>query len=203
MRHFVITIGREYGSGGCEIAKRLSKLLDVEYYNNYFIDAAAIKLGVTSATIAKLDENPDKKYIKDFESPNTKGTPSKINAKDVYDLHKKYIKELAENESCIIVGRCADYILRDRDDVMSVFIYSPYEYRIRHIIERENCTAQEASEKIAYINRCRHNYHKLITGSVRGDRKLRNILIDSSFLGIEETADMLYEIIKKKFSWFS
>ena len=83
---------------------------------------------------------------------------------------------------------------------MNIFIYSPYEYRIRHIIERENCTAQEASEKIAHINRCRHNYHKLITGSVRGDRKLRHILIDSSFLGIEETANMLYEIIKKKFS---
>lgn len=200
MKHFVITIGREYGSGGCEIARRLSKLLNVEYYDKYFVDGVAIKKGVTSSAIALLDENIEKKTIKDFDTHGLDGTPPKVSAKEVFAIQKSYIKELAEKESCIIVGRCGDYVLRDRDDVFNLFIYSPYEYRIRHIIERENCTAQEASEKIARINRRRHNFYKYVTGSVRGDRQLRNMLIDSSFLGIEETANLIADIVKKKFS---
>lgn len=201
MKHFVITIGREYGSGGCEIAQKLSKLLGVEYYDSeYFVDAVAIKKGVTSKAIAQLDENIDKKTIKAFDSPNETGTPTKITAKEVFDLQKEFIKNLAESESCIIVGRCGGYILRHRDDVFNIYIYSPYEHRIRHIIERENCTAQQASEKINDINKKRHNFYKYVTGSSRGDRQLRHIIIDSSFLGIDETVKMIAEIVKTKFN---
>lgn len=108
---------------------------------------------------------------------------------------------MAEKSSCIIIGRSGNYILQDRDDVLNVFIYAPLETRVRSVMEQEKVNQKKAEEIISYNDEQNHSRHKYITGTYRGDRKGRHLLIDSSVLGWEKTAQyllMMVEMLEEK-----
>jgi cytidylate kinase len=103
-------------------------------------------------------------------------------------VQKKIIQKLADKESCVVIGRSADYILKDRDDVLRVFVYSPEDVRVKNVMESHNLPEKDARLLISEKDKRYHKRHLALSGSSRGDRHNRDLLIDSSLLGVKRTA---------------
>lgn len=196
MKHMVITIGCEYGSGGPEIGKVIAEALGIEYYDRDLVDKVVEKTGVERALVEKADEGKTVKYLFD-----TKFGPRYANLADTVIYNQfEVIKNLAEKTSCVLIGRCSDYILRERKDCLNVFIYAPKDNRINTIMEKNNISEKEATEMVEYYDELHHSRYKYMTGTYRGDRHNRHMMIDSSLLGWEDTARYILQLIELRFS---
>ena len=191
-KHIVISVGCEYASGGTQVGKLLSEKLGIEYFDREFIDQIIERVGVSQHVLNLADAG------KGLSSTNPGGWSLKyadLTDRLVY-IQKEVVKKLAARTSCVIIGRCADYILKDRSDVLNVFIYAPMEARIRNVRQAVGCTREEAEKLIEENDRMYHARYKQITGTYRGDRHNRDILIDAELLGVERTADYLESLVK-------
>ena len=199
MKHQVITIGCEYGAKGNAIGKRVAELLGLKFYDRDLVDSIIDEVGVPRDIMEKVEAGVviAGKGAKGEE----RGNFSKY--ADLTDraihVQKQIIRKLAEKDSCVIIGRSADYILHDRDDVLRIFIYSPNEKRIKNVMESHNLSEADAKLLITEKDKRYHMRHKTLTGSNRGDRHNRDMLIDSSLLGVEGTAEYIVELAKKVF----
>lgn len=192
----VITIGCEYGSGGPEIGRQIAEELGIEYYDRDLVDKVVEQIGVDRELVEKADEGSNVKY--EFE---TKLGPRFANLTNrVIYTQFEVIKKMAENESCVIIGRCSDYILKDRDDCLNIFIYAPDDVRIKTIMEKEKVSKKVALELMKKNDEMLHERYMAITGSNRGDRKNRDILINSNVLGWDMTVKYLLQLIELRFS---
>ena len=196
MKHMVITIGCEYGSGGPEIGKAIADYLGIEYYDRDLVDKVVEQIGVDRELVEKADTENNVKY--EFD---TKFGPRYANLTNrvIYNQFE-VIQKFAEKSSCVIIGRCSDYILRDRKDCLNIFIYAPEKVRIQSIMEKNNVSEKEAEEMMKYNDEMLHTRYKYMTGTYRGDRKNRHMMIDSSVLGWEKTAKYILQLIELKFS---
>ena len=198
MEKFVVTIGREFGSSGKEIGRELAWQLGVECYDRSMVEKAAEEAGIPQEEVAMADETVS-------SSANRMFTASGISlgmimqADTAIAAQNRVIRQLAEKSSCVIIGRCADYVLLDYENCFNIFIYAPYEVRRRRIMDLYGFSAKQAERSVKRIDRQRHNYYKYVTGSNRGDRHGKQLMIDSSMLGQQGTADLLYEIVCKRF----
>jgi cytidylate kinase len=113
-------------------------------------------------------------------------------------IQTQVVKKLAERSSCVIIGRCADYILRDRDDCLNIFIYAPEEVRIQNVMEVKGCSEEDARKLMQANDDMNHARYKQMTGTYRGDRHNRHLLIDCSYLGVEGTAKFIENLIELK-----
>lgn len=182
----IITIAREHGSSGKQIGKVVAERLGIPFYYKEMTALAAQESGL------------DKEFISDInaDSPNilrelylsTNVVTQAIVAQD------KIIKKIADNGSCVIVGRAADYVLRDYDDVVRVFIYAPSDYREKRIMEVYGDSAEEARKNIHHSDKARASYYKNISGLNWGDAHNYDLLINSS-VGIEKCADIICNFI--------
>ncbi len=199
MKHQVITIGCEYGAKGNAIGKRVAALLGIKFYDRELVDSIIDEVGVPRDIMEKVEAGVviAGKGAKGEE----RGNFSKY--ADLTDraihVQKQIIRKLAQKDSCVIIGRSADYILNDRDDVLRIFIYSPDEKRIKNVMESHNLSEADAKLLITEKDKRYHMRHKTLTGSNRGDRHNRDMLIDSSLLGIEGTAEYIVDLAKKCF----
>lgn len=199
MKHQVITIGCEYGAKGNAIGKRVAELLGIKFYDRDLVDSIIDEVGVPRDIMEKVEAGVviAGKGAKGEE----RGNFSKY--ADLTDraihVQKQIIRKLAEKDSCVIIGRSADYILHDRDEVLRIFIYSPNEKRIKNVMESHNLSEADAKLLITEKDKRYHMRHKTLTGSNRGDRHNRDMLIDSSLLGVEGTAEYIVELAKKVF----
>lgn len=195
MKHIVITVGCEYGSGGPEIGKAIAESFGIEYYDRALVDKVVEKIGVEHDLIEKIDEGSSVNY-----SIDTKFGPRYANLtnKVIYNQFE-VIQRLAAQSSCVIIGRCSDYILKDRTDCLNIFIYAPKENRIKTIMEQNNVSEKEAAEMVKYYDELHHSRYKYITGTFRGDRHNRHIMIDSSMLGWDKTVKYLTQLIELRF----
>lgn len=190
--HLIITIGCEYGAGGPQIGKMLSEKLGIEYYDRDLVDKVVDQLGVERGLVEEADKKKSVTYS--FE---TSLGPRYANLTNrVIYTQSEVIHKMAEKSSCVIIGRSANYILRDRDDVLNIFIYAPKEVRVKSIMEQEHVKEDKAEEIIRYNDEMNHSRHKYITGTYRGDREGRHILIDSSMLGWDGTARYLLVLLE-------
>lgn len=190
--HMIITIGCEYGAGGPQIGKMLAEKLGIEYYDRDLVDSVVEKLGVDRGLVEEADKKKSVQYS--FE---TSLGPMYANLTNrVIYTQSEVIHKMAEKSSCVIIGRSANYLLRDRDDVLNLFIYAPKEVRVQSVMEQKHLTKEEAEKQIDYNDDMNHARHKYITGTYRGDRTARNLLIDSSMLGWEKTAKYLIVLIE-------
>ena len=207
MDNFVITIARQYGSGGRTIGEELAKKLGISYYDKDIIRMASEESGIHEQLFGRADENVSTKqrffaksgiYKGELIPPQSKDFTSDEN---LFNYQAKIIRQLAETESCVIIGRSADYILKDSDKInlLRAFIYAPDDVRIHNIMESHNLTEKDAGILLLEKDKRYHKRHLALTGSNRGDRHNRNILIDSSYLGIEGTADYIEELVRRKF----
>ncbi|MDY4077268.1 MAG: cytidylate kinase-like family protein [Clostridium sp.] len=196
MKHMVITIGCEYGSGGPEIGKAIADYLGIEYYDRDLVDKVVEQIGVDRELVEKADTENNVKY--EFD---TKFGPRYANLTNrvIYNQFE-VIQKFAEKSSCVIIGRCSDYILKDRKDCLNIFIYAPEKVRIQSIMEKNNVSEKEAEEMMKYNDEMLHTRYKYMTGTYRGDRKNRHMMIDSSVLGWEKTAKYILQLIELKFS---
>lgn len=196
MKHFVVNIGCEYGSGGPDIGKMIAESLEIEYYDRDLVDKVVEKLGVDRKLVEQADSGDDRvKY--EFD---TKLGPRYANLTNrVIYTQFEVIQKFAEKSSCVIIGRCSNYILKDRDDCLNIFIYAPEEVRIKHIMEQKGISKKKAKELVRYNDNMLHSRYEYMTGTHRGDRHMRHMMIDSSVLGLERTAKYIMQLIDLKF----
>ncbi|MFV0617275.1 MAG: AAA family ATPase [Megasphaera sp.] len=194
MKHFVITVGCEFGSGGPEIGKMLAKSLGIEYYDRDLVDKVVEKIGVEK----HLVEEADNKNFVPYGIETSLGTRYANLSNKVIYTQFDVIRKMAKS-SCVIIGRCSDYILKGQDDVVNVFVYAPTEVRIKTIMEKMNLSERHAAEVIRDYDNALHRRYKYITGTYRGDRHNRHLLVDSSVLGWEKTAKFIKSFVEMRF----
>ena len=195
-RHFVITVGCEYGSGGPQIAKMNADRLGIEYYNRDLVDKVVAQIGVDKGLVEEADTKIGVRYAFD----TSYGVRYANLSNRVIDAQFQAINDFANRSSCVIVGRSSDYILRNRDDVLNVFIYAPQEDEIAAVMKEKGIkNMRKAKEEWESVDKAQHARHEYITGKKRGDRHTRDMLINSSILGWDETADMIIDMIDRKF----
>ena len=194
MKHFVITVGGEFGSGGPEIGKMLAKSLGIEYYDRDLVDKVVEKIGVEK----HLVEEADNKNFVPYGIETSLGTRYANLSNKVIYTQFDVIRKMAKT-SCVIIGRCSDYILKGQENVVNVFIYAPTEVRIKTIMEKMNLSERHAAEVIRDYDNALHRRYKYITGTYRGDRHNRHLLVDSSVLGWEKTAKFIKSFVEMRF----
>lgn len=197
MSNFVITIGCEYGAKGNAIGRKIAKDLGIRYYNRDVVDAIIEEVGIPKDIMEKVEAGLTiaGKGVEGQE----RGSFSKYADLTERAIHvqKQIIRKLAEKESCVIIGRSADYILKNQENILKIFIYSPDEVRIKTVMQSHNLSESDAKLLISEKDKRYHKRHMAFTGSNRGDRHNRNMLIDSSLLGVDGTAEYI-EILAKK-----
>lgn len=183
-KKFVITIARGYGSGGRTIGQMLSKRLGVEFYDKDLIKLASEESGINEALFGQSDEKTKsvfgKKYTGEIIPPNKRDYTSEEN---LFNFQAKVIKRLAEEKSCIIVGRCADFVLRGFPNLVRVFVYADEESCIKNVAEVKGIfDRKEAQRKIASIDKERAAYYKSHTGNDWEDVRNYDLCLNSSNL---------------------
>lgn len=206
---YIITIGREYGSGGLEIGQKLAEMLGIKCYDKELIGIVAEKRGYKKEILEKTDEKKGSALIEPsigfFSSKPSKNLPAfgafgKTMNDKVFLAESAVIKSLAEQESCVIIGRCADVLLKDREDVLSVFIQAPKEARIQRLSERLHFSKDEAEKEMRRVDKVRASYYQFYTDNKWGDRKNFDLVINSAFFGIDNTVKFIKEAAENKFS---
>lgn len=191
-KHIVITIAREYGSGGRYVGKLVAEKLGIKLYDKEFINKIAQKTGLSKEYISKNEQkiNVAKNLVGSYYTG--------LDGKDELFVEEvKLIKELAENDSCVIVGRCADYALKDNPNVLKVFIYSNMENKVKRAVEHYGIAEKNAEKEIRNINKLRENHYKHYTGGEWKDPENYDICINSDALGIENSVNMICSLIEK------
>lgn len=200
-KKYVITIARQFGSMGRPIAMKLSEILGVEFYDRDIVDQAAKKLNLP---VSIIDENEEsaKEVSKNtyFRMQFPLGRQKSTEVQDkIFEAQKNIINFLAEKESCIIVGRCGDFILSEMENTMHIYIYAPYKERLKHCTNELGLSAEEGRRMIKKVDEAREAYHLQYAGFKPDDYKHKNLMIDSGFLGVDGTAEYLAALIKRKF----
>lgn len=196
--NLVITIGRQFGSGGKAVADALGEKLGFPVYDNELITKAAQDSGFSAELFVQSDEK--KRFFSlsaIFASSYSSDTEDYMSDKGLFKIQCETIRRIAEQGPAIIVGRCSDYVLRDRGNTLDVFLTSPVENRIRRVAKRQGITAEEAKEIVERKDRGREEYYNYYTFGNWGMASNYDLCMDSSILGIEGTADMIIEFARK------
>lgn len=195
MSNRIITISREFGSGGHSIGKLVAQKLGISFYDKELVEKVAEKSGYSSDFIEEQGEYAPTTssflFNLAFSSNWSKMSDGLSPADQLYLLQNNIIRELAEKERCVIVGRCSNYILRERNDVLNVFIYAPAEARIKRIIERYGDTKEKPEVRLKKKDDKRKIYYKHYTGESWGIASNYDISLDSSKLGEEMCAEII------------
>ena len=195
MKHFVVTVGCEYASGGIEIGKMIAKSLGVEYYDRDLIDKVVEQIGFDRELVEKADSGENVKY--EFDT-NFGPRYANLTNRVIYEQFE-VINKFAEKSSCVIIGRCSNYILKDRKDCLNVFIYAPFEKRVEYVMEKKGVSYDEAAELVKYNDRMLSSRYNYMTNGDMRDCSMRDMMIDSSVLGLEKTAKYILQMIDLRF----
>ncbi len=199
----IVTIGRQFGSGGRIIGKKIAEALSISYYDKELISIAAQESGLCKEVFEKADEKATDKLAHAFTmgfSYMGMYTPYAdiLSNEGLFKLQSDAIRKLADRESCVMVGRCADYILRDNPNCISFFIHDKMENRIQRVVERQNITIEEAQDLIIKTDKSRAAYYDYFTNKTWGMSSTYNFSIDASVLGMDETVEFMKQFIERK-----
>ncbi|MBR1845284.1 MAG: cytidylate kinase-like family protein [Oscillospiraceae bacterium] len=198
MEKYVITISRQFGSLGRTIAQNMSLELGIEYYDRDIVEATARRMGLPTSEISQEEERSGG-FFAERKYPLGMGLVSM--QQEIFQIQSNIIRDLAKKESCIIVGRCADSILRDMDRVLNVYIYAPVEERIRNCTKILGMDEKEARRMLRDVDRAREIYRLKYCEGAREVFDHRDLMIDSSRFGPEGTAQLLCGVARQLFSW--
>jgi len=187
-KKLIITIGRQFGSGGKAVADELGRRLGIPVYDSELITEAAKKSGIAEEFFKQRDEKRRALFI---------GLQSGMNDEILFGIQSETIRDLADQGSAIFVGRASDYVLRDRDCV-DVFISAPLKARVGRIMERQGLSESEAESLIERKDRGRAEYYDFFTFSKWGSASNYDLCLDSSILGIEGTAEMIIKFAQMR-----
>lgn len=196
MEKYIVTISRQFGSMGRSIAQKLSELLDVEFLDRDIVEKTAKRMGLPVSMISD-EEEAVRAGFGGRLYPLGIGMPS---IKDeIFAVQSGIIQDFADIDSCIIVGRCSEYILKDRPNILRVYVYAPFEERLKNCTEILGMDLKTARRMIKEVDNARENYHKLYVPGYNHPFDNRDICIDSSKFGIDGSAEILRNIVREKF----
>lgn len=209
----IITIGREYGAGGNAIGKLVAEKLGVPFYDSEIIDMAAKNSGLSAEFIKENEQNISSGWLYNlllgasYASPGPAGNTFTASgntplADQVFNAQRSVIIELAKKGPCVIVGRCSDYVLRHcadiaKEDMLNIFIYANMEDKVKRAVAEDKLNAANAEKEIKQIDKRRANHYNTFTERTWGNRSHYDLLVNSSLLGVEGTAEMIAEIARK------
>lgn len=197
MENMVVTIARQYGSGGKTIGQMLAKELGINCYSREILRLASDESGINETLFNRADEKLKNSPLKVITKRIYKGqliTPASqdfVSDQNLFNYQAKVIKELAQTQSCVIVGRCADFVLRDRENVVSVFIHAPKDYCMARALERSSMTEKEMERFIQKEDKYRGDYYRYYTGHEWNDARNYDLCLDSSKLGFEKCVEAI------------
>lgn len=204
MAKTVITVSRQFGSGGAEIAEKLAEKLGIDYLDKDKLRTIAEEGGISREVFERIDQQATNSFLYSLAMSSYSGHAA-ANVNDVMMSDKLYlmqaeeIRKVAAKTDCVIVGRAADDILGTGIDFTSIFISGDYDWRLKRIMEKMELGESHARSLIKKTDKKRASYYNFYTNKVWGEAKNYDICIDSSVLGIDETTEILYEFIRKKY----
>lgn len=198
--YHIITIERQYGSGGNEIGRRLAENLSYRIYDRTILVEAAKRLEIPSIYMEDLEETSSGSIIFNLSQTSLGGLHKKEKdmplADKLFHEERKIIEEAVKTENCIIIGRCASHILKDREDCLRVFIYADTAYRTKRALETEHIAPADVDAMLKKVDKRRSNFYNHHTGLVWGQKENFDICLDSGTLGTETCVRLLTDLIK-------
>ncbi len=204
--NFVITIGRQFGSGGRELGRLVAEKLGIEFYDKELLLEAAKNAGVSVDFFERNDEKFPRflsgmfSFTMGYSPYNTYAGSSSISADTLYRVQSDLIHSLAEKHSCVIVGRSADYVLRDFPRCVNIFVHAPMEDRIERIMRRGDCAdAAHARDLAEKTNKLRASYYNFYTDKEWGDAASYHLTVDSGAMPMESIANLVCNYVRSRF----
>jgi cytidylate kinase len=203
MNDFVITISRQFGSGGQKIGEQLAKELGVAFYDKSLIHLDVSKSGLDPLTIEKAEEEAANKFlfnlaIGGYASTGVFSQLSVPLSDQVFFAQSKVIEEIAAQGSCVIIGRCANYVLREHPDRASVFVYGEMKDKLRRVTEEYGIPEAEAEARITRMDKGRANYHEHYTEQKWGSVKCYHLAVNTSFTGIDGAVRVIKALVEPR-----
>ena len=202
MKNYIVTIAREYGSGGRECGKKLAELTGYKFYDKDPITLAAQKSGMSTDALNSVDEKAASSLLYTLalgSSIYNSGMGSvnlPINDK-LFVVQSQIIKDIANSgEGAIIVGRCADYVLSERDNVVKIYITSDFDTRVNTVMKRHDLTQSQARDLIIKTDKRRSNYYSYYTGEKWGKADKYDVVVSTARIGIDGAAGLIADYIK-------
>ena len=202
-KNIIINVGRQLGSGGHIVAKKLAEQLGCGFYDRELLNLAAKESGFSEKF---FEQNDEKKGF--FDSLFQIRAPflgdncfynNNLSQESLFQFQSDAIRKAAQNGSCVFVGRCADYVLRDMPNAISVFITADFEERAQRVMKRHECSLDEAKKIIEKLESCRSSYYNYYTGKTWGYSSSYDLCINSSMLGIDGTVEFIKSFVKQRF----
>lgn len=203
MKHIIINVGRQVGAGGQEIGRMLAKDFEAQYYDRELLNLAAKESGFSEKFFKQNDEK--KGFLRglfNVQAPHIIGGSlygSNFSQEGLFQFQSDAIRKAASEGSCVFLGRCADYILRDFENVVNVFITASMDFRVDVVSKVKQLDAEHARKLIEHVESRRAQYYNYYTGKRWGAAESYDLCIDASILGLEETEKLIAEYIRKRF----
>lgn len=198
----IITIGRQYGSGGREIGEKLAKRLNIPFYDKELLSRAAKESGFCQEMIENHDERPTNSFLYNLVMDTYSFGYNSSSFVDMPISHKIFlaqfdtIKKIANEGACVIVGRCADYALAEYENCVHVFIHADEEHRVKRIMERNNLSESKARDAINKKDKQRQSYYNYYSSKKWGRSDTYDLSINSARLGIDGTVNLLAQYVE-------
>lgn len=200
--NLIFTVGRQFGSGGRQVGKALAKALGIPYYDKELLALAAKDSGLSEALFHNADEKPTSSLLYSLVMGNYPMATGAIGFNEMplndqlFLIQSKTIKKLAEKGSCVIIGRCADYILRDNPNVVSIFVHADLEARVQRAINVYEVPKEKAEEVCLKADKTRANYYNYYSDQKWGMCRTYDLSLDSSLLGIDGCVSLIEQYVK-------
>jgi len=198
--HFIVAISRQYGSGGRGVGKALADDLNIGCYDKELITLTAERSGLSHSYVERQEERSTTGFIANlsfnayhgFDSIGYYDTPT---TDKMYLAQSEVIRELASQGSCVIIGRCADYILRENPNLVRIFIRADYEDRIQRAVEEYSLERKSAISHVKKTDKVRANYYKFYTNRTWGDPEHSDLILNSSFTGLDGAVSLIKRLL--------
>ena len=200
-KSLIITIGRQFGSGGHEIGEKLAKKLGIKFYDKELIKLIAKQSGLCEKVLESYDEKPTNSLLYSIVMdiyPSVMYTGPTID-QQIYQANYDTIRRLADGEPCVIVGRCADYVLKDYPNVVSVFVHADRKFCLDRSMERHSMTEKEMQKYIEKTDQYRGDFYRYHTGHEWVDARNYDLCLNSGKLGFEKCVEEIKAYIKVRF----
>lgn len=200
---YVLTFARQFGSGGHEVAKTTAEILGIPFYDKELIAIAAKESGLSEHLFDGLDEKPTNSFLYSLVMGVQSGASTYCRYGDVtgsdniFRIQAQVIRQIADKEPCVIVGRCADYILREYENLVSIFVHADMEQRTARIMKRYNLKEKNAEDYINKTDKRRNSFYNFYTNRIWGSVENYNLAIDTAQVGIKNAAEIIADYVKK------
>lgn len=195
-KRLILNIGREMGSGGRDLAQRLAKIFSLKFYDKELMYEAAKDSGICEDCFEKADEKPQKIWYSRFPFFGDPGFNG-LNNDALFEILYRTIRRLAQEQNCVFVGRCTDYILREDPACFNIFVHAPKDFRIQRLCQSLSVSEDEAKEMIEKNDKARSSYYNFYTDKEWGKASSYHLCVDTSLLGVEKTAEVVAEVVRR------